>query len=381
MDFVWPVRGSRPLLELSKAQFSSWERNGYLVIPDAVPAALTSAAASTIREYIGASESDPATWYANTLDIYTDQHADGSKPLHGPAGMVVGLNHHASLWQLRQHPRLHRIFADLYGTRRLLVSHDRAHFKPPENASHPAWSDPGPVHKGLHFDVNTAQRPVPYAVQGVIYLEDTSAAQGPLHVVPGFHRRFGEWARGRAPDADPWRADDLGTEAVALAGGAGSLVVWHTLLPHGPGRVLSHARGPRISAYVTMVPVDAAPYLPPDAHPETPLLLLDAATLKYEQTNAQLHLNAPQHAGLLPNASAPLRRLSAAQRAERWRHRLPLLDEDPRESEMPRRPPGEDDGAPFGGLTRLGRRLTGLEPWPKDEDLEDEREREGCNAE
>ena len=59
--------------------------------------------------------------------------------------------------------------------------------------------------------------------------------------------------------------------------------------------------------------------------------------------------------------------LYPAQRAERWRLRLPLLDEDPREEEMPRRPPGEEDGAPFGGLTPLGRRLTGLDPWPDGE--------------
>ena len=79
-------------------------------------------AAATICEYIGANDSEPATWYYNTLDIYMERNADGSKPLHGPAGMVVGLTHHASLWRLRQHPRLHRIFADLFGTRRLLVS-------------------------------------------------------------------------------------------------------------------------------------------------------------------------------------------------------------------------------------------------------------------
>jgi hypothetical protein len=33
------------------------------------------------------------------------------------------------------------------------VTTDRAHFKPPQNASHPAWSDPGDVHVGLHWDV------------------------------------------------------------------------------------------------------------------------------------------------------------------------------------------------------------------------------------
>ena len=59
------------------------------------------------------------------------------------------------------------------------------------DARFPAWSDPGPVHKGLHWDVETAPRawPVPFAVQGVVYLEETTAEQGALRVVPGFHRR------------------------------------------------------------------------------------------------------------------------------------------------------------------------------------------------
>jgi hypothetical protein len=57
-------------------------------------------------------------------------------------------------------------------------------------------------------------------------------------------------------------------------------------------------------------------------------------------------------------------RLSRDARIDRWRRRLPLLDEDPRESELDRAPPGEEDGEPFGGLTPLGRRLVGLDEWP-----------------
>lgn len=280
-DAVWPERNWE-LSELTTDQYESWSRDGFLVVPDAIPQHLAATAAASIRDYIGANDTDPASWYANTLDIYTDRHADGSMPLHGPSGMVVGLNHHASMWALRQHPRLHRIFADLYGTRALLVTHDRAHFKPPEDPRYPAWSDPGPVHKGLHFDVNTNSKPIPFAVQAVLYLEDTSAEQGALRVVPAFHRRFSAWARSRAADADPWRCDELSNESIALAGAAGSLVLWHSLLPHGPGRVLSSATAPRVSAYVTMFPVNATPFLPPGAHPLTPLNLPDSATLAYE---------------------------------------------------------------------------------------------------
>ena len=94
-----------------------------------------------------------------------------------------------------------------------------------------------------------------------------------------------------------------------------------------------------------MLPVDAAPFLG-DRSPDTALSLSDSGTLAYEKD--------------------PRRpRLSRDARIDRWRRRLPLLDEDPRESELDRAPPGEEDGEPFGGLTPLGRRLVGLDEWPR----------------
>lgn len=68
---------------------------------------------------------------------------------------MVQLFHHASLWALRQSKVVHGAFADLYGTPRLFVTADRAHFKPPQRHDFPAWSNPGDVHVGLHWDVDT----------------------------------------------------------------------------------------------------------------------------------------------------------------------------------------------------------------------------------
>ena len=117
---------------------------------------------------------------------------------------MVQMFHHEALWAVRQNPRVHGAFADVYGTRRLWVTADRAHFKPPESAAHPAWSDPGSVHAGLHWDIETgrAEWPVPFAVQGVVYLEDTAEEQGPLQLVPGFHNNFTEWEAAQPPGRD-----------------------------------------------------------------------------------------------------------------------------------------------------------------------------------
>eukprot|EP00908_Phaeocystis_cordata_P016001 Transcript_27212.p1 GENE.Transcript_27212~~Transcript_27212.p1 ORF type:complete len:426 (+),score=127.26 Transcript_27212:47-1279(+) len=400
---VWPTR-SWPLSALTPAQWASWERDGYLIIPDVINASTAVAAGTAIRAFIGANDSDPATWYANTLDIYEDRTPTGARPHHGPCGMV-NLCHHQALWDIRQEPRLHRVFADLYGTPRLYVTTDRQHFKPPQHAAFPAWSDPGAVHKGLHWDVDTRRNnwPVPYVVQGVVYLEETTAEQGALRVVPGFHRRLAAWDAEQPADRGAERPEGdaaaaLDAEAVALAAGAGSLVVWHSLLPHGPAPNLGAA--PRVSSYVTMLPVDAGPFLGPSRPADTPLGLADAGTLSYllELQDKAYPDGAPEaaeaggaeaeaadaaggggdeggcsaggggEAGKPGLAVGRPRRQSRERRAERWRWRLPLLDEDPRESELPHLVPGEEDGRPA-RLTPLGERLAGLVEWEADGEI------------
>lgn len=324
-DCVWPKR-NWSLRQLTEDQYAAWERDGYLVLPGIVPLDLCANAAEAVRRFVGADDARPdETWYANTSDIYDATLSP--RAAHGPCGMVQ-LYHHATLWALRQHPAVHAVFADVYGTERLYVTCDRAHFKPPQSAAHPAWSDAGPVHSGLHWDVDVKDKPIPFSVQGVVYLEDTLADNGALRVVPS--------CRGRLASVDD-------SEAVAVEGSAGSLVLWHAATKHGPGANASDR--PRVSAYVAMLPVDAAPFLGDDRPPDAALSLADGGTLRYDED--------------------PRRpRLSREARVDRWRRRLPLLDEDPREGTLDRAPPDEEDGEPFGGLTSLGRRLVGLDDWP-----------------
>lgn len=321
-DCVWPKR-TWPLRQLTEVQYAAWERDGYLVLPDVVPLDLCENAAAAIRRFVGASDVNPGTWYANTQDIYDD--ALSPRPAHGPCGMVQ-LYHHATLWALRQHPTVHACFADVYGTKRLYVTCDRAHFKPPQSEAHPAWADAGPVHRGLHWDVDIKNTPVPFSVQGVVYLEDAQAETGALRVVPS--------CRGCLATIDD-------SEAVAAEGSAGSLVLWHAATKHGPGRNMFDR--PRVSAYVAMLPVDAAPFLG-NRPPDTALSLADAGTLAYDED--------------------PRRpRQTREARVDRWRRRQPLLDEDPREEMLDRLPPDEAGAGPFDGLTPLGTRLVGLNDW------------------
>ena len=360
--FVWP--SLVPRHHLTAAQLSSWTADGYLVIPDAVPPNLLKNAADAIRQFVGADDANKTSWYDNTLDIYGDKTEDGLRPHHGPCGMV-NMVHHQSLWEIRQHPRIHSIFADLYNTHKLYVTVDRQHFKAPQDERFPAWSDPGEVHKGLHWDVDTRESnwPIPYALQAVLYLEDTAEEQGALRVVPGFHHRLARWSARQPADRSAERPEGkaaqlLEAEAISIAAKAGSLVVWHSLLPHGPAPNV--ASRPRISSYVSMLPVDAAEYLGPTRHPDAPLSMSDSGTLAYHES-----LQTKAYGESKLHDAPPLRRQSRERRIARWHDRLPLLDEDPRENELPVRPPGEEDGEPA-TLTQLGKKLVGLVEWEEE---------------
>ena len=218
-------------------QMDFWRANGYVILPDAVPKANIDALVDTIWRFTQMDPKDPQTWY---------------KPQHSQYGMLelnqsgmVELYHHQTLWDNRQHPRVHGAFADIWGTQELWVTIDRVNLNPP---ARPDWDFQGFV----HWDIDTSLRPLPYGVQGVLSLVDVSAEQGGLQLVPGFHREFAQWVKAQPADRDPWKPDISGFELVGVEMGAGDLVIWHSLLPHGTAR--NRGTRPRLAQYISMFP-------------------------------------------------------------------------------------------------------------------------------
>jgi len=213
---------------LTAGDLAFWDQNGYVLLHDAVPPENCQAAVKAICEFLGADLDRPDTWY------------------QGPQGhsIWVPLLHHPAIWANRDSPRIHRAFAQIWGREDLWVTVDQAGFNPPER---PGWVFPGPH---LHWDVSLAQ-PIPFGVQGILYLADTAANQGAFTCVPGFHRNIESWLGSLPPRADP-RAQDLSPLAVPIAGRAGDLVIWHQALPHGSSR--NRSALPRIAQYIKMLP-------------------------------------------------------------------------------------------------------------------------------
>lgn len=219
-----------PAPVLSADDLAAWESDGYVVLHDAVDAAACAAAEAAIWQSLGASSDEPARWYG------------------GPQGHSIWLRliHHPALQAIRGSARIRGAFAQLWGTNDLWATIDRAGFNPPER---PGWRFPGPT---LHWDSSLAP-PMPLGLQGILYLTDTAPEQGAFTCVPGFHHRLAEWLEQLPEGADPReprRLEQLG--AVAIAGRAGDLIIWHHALPHGsrPNRTTR----PRLVQYVSMFP-------------------------------------------------------------------------------------------------------------------------------
>ena len=225
--FLAAVEASEPVLSASDLSF--WQEHGYVVLHDAVPPAARTAATRTVWEHLGAREDDPQTWYATENDH----------------GIMVQYFQHPAFETIRRSPRIHKAFAQLWGTADLWATTDRVGFNPPERQD---FKFPGPH---LHWDVSV-KTPIPFTTAGILYLTDTPPEQGAFTVVPGFQRWGEDWLKALPGGADPRRQDLYALGPRAIGGEAGDLIIWHQALPHGA----SPNRGtrPRMVQYVNMFP-------------------------------------------------------------------------------------------------------------------------------
>lgn len=205
------------------AALAHWDEQGYVILPDAIGAEEIAAVKALLWRTIGASPDDPESWYRATTN-----------------GIMVPHFQDPALEAARRSPRVHKAFAQLWGTEDLWVLIDRMGFNPPER--------PGHLFSGsdIHWDASLVQ-PIPFHTQAVLYLTDTEEDQGAFRCVPGFHRRIDEWLAG-LNGADP-RAVDHSAEVKYVAGKAGDLIIWRQDLPHAASP--NRSSQPRLAQYLT----------------------------------------------------------------------------------------------------------------------------------
>lgn len=215
---------------LSAADLAFWRENGYLVLPGAVSKADCQAAEAAIWDHLGMDPNNPETWY-------DDRHT-----------FWVALFQHPALIKNRASERIHKAFEQLWGTDDLWATVDRSSLNRPQRNN---IDISGPSR--LHWDVSLAM-PMPFGIQGLLYLNDVGAEQGAFRCVPGFHHRLEDWLAALPAGQNPREQDLESLGPVAIPGSAGDFVLWNNALPHGSSPNRAHY--PRVVQYITLFPHD-----------------------------------------------------------------------------------------------------------------------------
>lgn len=217
---------------LSDADINFWNDNGYVIIRNAVPDEDCKATIDLICEHISIKKDDPSTWY--------DEHPSKQ-------GIMIQLFQHPLLEKNRQSEKIRLAYEQLWGRKDIWLNTDRVGFNPPETNQ---WKFPGP---GLHWDVSL-QLPIPFGLQGILYLSDTASNQGAFTLVPGFHNRIEGWLKNLPANAHPRNEDIHALGAKPIAANAGDFIIWHHALPHGSSPNTSAV--PRFVQYINYAPAD-----------------------------------------------------------------------------------------------------------------------------
>ena len=204
------------------------QRNGYLVVPGVVPEALCQQVVKDIKTHVGGRDDDS----------YSAPDSYG----------WIEMYHYQSMWNVRQHPGVHKVFAELFGTKKLWVSIDRVNCKMP-------LDEHAEGHSFIHWDACVNQNPRPFEVQGVVALADTNEDMGGFRCLPGLYQHLDEWLLGqpcgKAQNSFLKLPYPYGP-VVKVPMRAGDLLVWDSFLPHGNGP--NRGKESRHAQYVTMMP-------------------------------------------------------------------------------------------------------------------------------
>jgi len=217
---------------LDNEQLEFWDKNGYIILRNAVPKADCEKTIEVICDFIEIDRNDPATWYT----------------VH-PArqGIMVQLFQHPILDKNRNSAIIRAAHEQLWNRTDIWVNADRVGFNPPETER---WKFPGPR---LHWDTKL-KLPIPFNLQGILYLADTAENQGAFSLVPGFQHRIDSWLTS-LNGKNPYDEDLHALGCIPIAANAGDFIIWHHALPHGSSTNTSDK--PRFVQYFTYAPTDA----------------------------------------------------------------------------------------------------------------------------
>jgi ectoine hydroxylase-related dioxygenase (phytanoyl-CoA dioxygenase family) len=217
---------------LSDADLAFWDEHGYIILRNAVPKADCDEVIAALCSHIGIDRYDSSTWYRSHRD---------------KQGIMVQLFQHQAMERNRKSDIIRKAYEQLWNRTDIWQNTDRVSFNPPETERYPFQ---GPR---LHWDVSTAL-PIPFGLQGLLYLSDTAENQGAFTLVPGFQNKIEAWINSLPEGAIPQRQNLYALGPKPIAANAGDFIIWHHALPHGSSPNTSAV--PRFVQYINYEPVD-----------------------------------------------------------------------------------------------------------------------------
>ena len=220
-------------------QWNFWIENGYIVIKNAISKDQAMKTAEFIWEFDDKTPDDPSTWYSKARAEIEMKELAGT-------GMVEVYNNQV-LWDNRQTQKVYDSFVDIWGTKKLWTTIDRANLNFPIR--------PGFEYKGfIHWDYDPETKP--QNIQGVIALSDqTDENMGGFQCIPWLFKNFDTWKLTQPYDRDKFQPDIKGIEdkIVKVSLEAGDLLIFNSTQPHGI-RPNNSKDKVRIAQYISMMP-------------------------------------------------------------------------------------------------------------------------------
>lgn len=176
---------------------------------------------------------------------------------------MMEIYHTQAMWNVRQHPAIHKIFSDLFRNEKLWVSIDRVNYKEKCEVPNDGF---------IHWDICPNKNPRTLEFQGVLALTDTDEDMGGFQCVPSLYKDLQGWldelptkkaifsyfnvdkdeAVEVCPVVFPYRKPNR-WQIEKIPVKAGDLIVWDSYLAHGNGS--NKTDKPRLAQYITMFPV------------------------------------------------------------------------------------------------------------------------------
>ncbi|MFM9987593.1 phytanoyl-CoA dioxygenase family protein [Flavobacterium sp.] len=215
---------------LTKEDLDFWDKNGYVVIKNAISRSDCEATQNAIWTFLRANSEDPTSWY--------QKHEE-------KRGLMLNFSNHPTLNKNRESVKIQKAYEQLYKTKKIYKTIDKVSFNPPisENYSF--------LGSDLHWDVSL-KLPIPFKLQGLLYLSDCNDNDGAFHCVPGFHNNVSSWMSNLQANENPREIAPKLLLSKAVTGQAGDFIIWHQALPHCA--TPNKGKLPRMVQYLTYFP-------------------------------------------------------------------------------------------------------------------------------